>query len=119
MYPFPNKKSVIPGSDGAGTVEEVGSGVTRFKKGDKIVMLFNQAHIADPLIPEIIRIGLGGVIDGTLCQHGKFDEQGLVAMPATLTFQQASTLSCAALTAWNALYGLRNNALKPGETVLT
>lgn len=40
-------------------------------------------------------------------------------MPTTLNFQQASTLSCAALTAWNALYGVQGKSLKPGDTVLT
>ena len=40
-------------------------------------------------------------------------------MPTTLNFQQASTLSCAALTAWNALYGVLGKSLKPGDTVLT
>ena len=59
------------------------------------------------------------MIDGTLRQYGAFDEQGLVAMPGTLNFQQASTLSCAALTAWNGLYGLESRALKPGDVVLT
>ena len=40
-------------------------------------------------------------------------------MPTTLNFQQASTLSCAALTAWNALYGVEGKSLKPGDTILT
>ena len=40
-------------------------------------------------------------------------------MPTTLNFQQASTLTCAALTAWNALYGVLGKSLKPGDTVLT
>ena len=58
-------------------------------------------------------------MDGTLTQYGKFDEQGLVSMPETLSFQEASTLPCAALTAWDALYGLESRTLKPGDTVLT
>ena len=99
MHTLATKKSAVPASDGAGTVEEVGSGVSRFKKGDKVVTLFNQADIAGPLTSEIGKTGLGGMIDGTFCQYGKFDEQGQVAMPSTLTFQQANTLSCAALTA--------------------
>jgi NADPH:quinone reductase-like Zn-dependent oxidoreductase len=81
--------------------------------------LFNQAHIAGSMTPAIKMTSLGGTIDGTLTQYGTFDENGLVVMPETLDFQQASTLSCAALTAWNALYGLDSRALKPGEVVLT
>lgn len=56
---------------------------------------------------------------GTLREYGVFSEEGLVAMPENLNFLEASTLSCAALTAWNALYGLESRALKPGQTVLT
>lgn len=58
-------------------------------------------------------------MDGTLREYASFDEQGLVQMPTNLNFLEASTLSCAALTAWNALYGLETRALKPGQTVLT
>ncbi|MCJ1415957.1 hypothetical protein MMC32_002292 [Xylographa parallela] len=119
QYPFGTKPSVVPGSDGAGSVEAVGSGVTRFKKGDKVVILFNQGHLAGSLTPAALGTGVGGVVDGTLRQYGAFDEQGLVAMPETLDFQQASTLTCAAVTAWNALYGLESSSLKPGDTVLT
>ncbi|KAL8921211.1 MAG: hypothetical protein Q9208_005822 [Pyrenodesmia sp. 3 TL-2023] len=118
-YPFPTKDNVVPGSDGAGTVEAVGGRVTQFKPGDKVVTLFNQAHYAGPISVGIVGTGLGGSVDGTLRQYGSFEENGLVHMPSTLDFKQGSTLSCAALTAWNALYGLESKALKPGDTVLT
>ena len=111
---------VVPASDGAGVVEATGSRVTRFKTGDKVVPIFNQAHIAGPIDTETARTtGTGGSRDGTLRQYAAFDEQALVAMPETLDFKQASTLTCAALTAWNALYGLESKALRPGDTVLT
>lgn len=116
-YPFPVKDGVIPGSDGAGVVEKVGANVTRFKKGDKVATLFNQGHLAGSLNPTILGTGLGGVVDGTLREYGTFDEQGLVHIPSNLNFLEASTLPCAALTAWNALYGLK--PLQPGQTVLT
>lgn len=119
MYPFPVKDPMIPGSDGAGVVEAVGDRVTRFKPGDKVVTLFNQGHIAGSLDYGSVQTGLGGVLDGTLRQHGIFSENGLVSMPSNLNFAEASTLSCAAVTAWNALYGLETRALKPGEWVLT
>ncbi|KAI4205398.1 MAG: hypothetical protein LQ350_000439 [Teloschistes chrysophthalmus] len=118
-YPFPTKDNVVPGSDGAGTVEAVGSRVTQFKQGDKVLTLFNQTHYAGPINLTIVRTGLGGVFDGALRQYGTFEENGLVHMPSTLDFQQGSTLPCAALTAWNGLYGLESKALKAGDTVLT
>ena len=49
FYPFALRTGVVPASDGAGVVEAVGSGVTRFKKGDKVLTLFNQGHLAGSL----------------------------------------------------------------------
>ncbi|KAF1945248.1 alcohol dehydrogenase [Clathrospora elynae] len=118
-YPFPMKDNIVPGSDGAGTVEAVGKHVTRFKAGDKVVTLFNQGHIAGSLDSQSLSTGLGGAIDGTLREYAVLDEAGLVSSPQNLSMIEASTLSCAALTAWNALYGLESRALKPGQWVLT
>lgn len=118
-YILPVKDDTVPGSDGAGIVEATGPGVTRFKKGDKVVTLFNQAHLAGSPTPSILATGLGANLDGTFRQYGAFDEGGLVAMPETLSFEEAATLTCAGLTAWNALYGLTSLALKSGDTVLT
>lgn len=116
MYPFPLDLPVCPASDGAGEVLEVGSKVTLFKKGDKVVTLFNQAHQYGDIDMRASKSGLGGVYDGTLRQYGVFNETGLVHAPKNLNPAEACTLTCAGLTAWNALYGLR--ALKPGQTVL-
>jgi len=118
-YPFPMKDNIVPGSDGAGIVESVGKHVTRFKPGDKVVTLFNQGHLAGSLDQQSLSTGLGGALDGTLREYCVFDEAGLVPMPTNLNYLEASTLSCAALTAWNALYGLESRALKPGQYVLT
>lgn len=63
-----------------------------------------------------VSTGLGGVFDGTLREYAMFNENGLVRKPQNLSTVEASTLPCAALTAWNALYGLK--PLKPGQTVL-
>ncbi|RAO68082.1 uncharacterized protein BHQ10_004094 [Talaromyces amestolkiae] len=116
QYPFPTKFPVVPASDGAGEVVEVGSKVTEFKKGDKVATLFNQGHqYGDIDIPATLT-GLGGVIDGVLREYGIFDEKGLVKAARNLSPIENSTLSCAALTSWNALYGLK--PLKPGQTVL-
>jgi NADPH:quinone reductase-like Zn-dependent oxidoreductase len=107
----------VPGSDGAGEVIAIGSKVTRFKVGEKVTTLFNQGHLAGSLDFKSLATGLGGVLDGTLRQHGVFNEEGLVHMPENLTYLEGSTLTCAGLTAWNALYGLKQ--LMPGDYVLT
>ena len=93
--------------------------MTRFSTGQKVCTLFNQGHIAGYLTPATATTGLGGALDGTLRQYAVFPESGLVLAPATLTPIEASTLSCASVTAWNALYGLSDRALRPGDIVLT
>jgi NADPH:quinone reductase-like Zn-dependent oxidoreductase len=118
-YPHPIRDGVVPGSDGAGTVEATGSKVARFKAGDRVVTLYNQGHIYGRLTPSAAATGLGGSKDGCFRQYGVFDENGLVAMPKNLNFQEAATLSCAALTAWNGLYGLQGRTIMPGDVVLT
>jgi len=109
---------VVPCSDGAGEIVSVGPRVTTFQPGDKVCTLFNQGHLSGSLNSQSIQTGLGGVINGTLREYGIFEDSGLVKMPENLNFNQAATLSCAALTAWNALYG-GISPLKPGDTVLT
>jgi NADPH:quinone reductase-like Zn-dependent oxidoreductase len=76
-------------------------------------------HLDGPFTPQKSQISLGGSIDGTLRSAGIFSESGIVHMPKTLTFREASTLSCAALTAWNALMGLPGRPLRRGDYVLT
>lgn len=116
MYPFPLDIPVVPGSDGAGEVVAVGSKVTRWKKGSRVTTLFNQGHQFGPMTDAASKSGLGGVLDGTLRQYGTFNENGLVKTPDNLSDVEAATLPCAAVTSWNALYGLK--PLKPGQTVL-
>jgi NADPH:quinone reductase-like Zn-dependent oxidoreductase len=116
-FPFAVTNGVIPTSDGAGTVVAIGSKVSLFEVGDKVATLFSQGHLAGSLTPTTIAAGLGGARDGALREYGAFNEHGLVKTPSNLTALEASTLPCAALTAWNALYGLR--PLRPGQTVLT
>ncbi|EEH23212.2 hypothetical protein PABG_05423 [Paracoccidioides brasiliensis Pb03] len=117
LYPFPLSLPRVPCSDGAGIILATGPRVTQWRRGDRICTLFNQTHQANPITPESMNSGLGGVIDGTLRKYAVFPEYGLVRAPANLSPIEASTLSCAPLTAWNALYGLL--PLKAGDVVLT
>lgn len=119
MYPFAMRDGVVPASDGSGEVAETGSAVTRFKKGDKVLTLFNQGHLAGSLDYTSVTTGVGGTVDGALRQYGAYSEQGLVHMPSNLNWLEGSTLTCAGLTAWNGLYGLESRSLKPGDWVLT
>ena len=107
---------LVPLSDGAGEVIEVGEGVTRLKAGDRVAGIFMQGWLGGEMEPVHGHSALGGAIDGVLAEYRVFDEQGLVHIPAHLSFEQAATLPCAAVTAWNALFGL--HPLQPGQTVL-
>ncbi|KID79663.1 uncharacterized protein G6M90_00g017290 [Metarhizium brunneum] len=118
-YPFPVADNVVPGSDGAGTVLAVGRQVTRFQPGDKVVTLFNQEHIGGPITQDNAETGLGGTRHGVLRSVAAFNEQGLVRQPAGLSAVEAATLPCAGVTAWNALYGVADNQVAPGQWVLT
>jgi NADPH:quinone reductase-like Zn-dependent oxidoreductase len=81
-----------------------------------VVTLFNQQHQYGPIDPAGAASGLGGAVDGTLRQYGVFNENGVVRAPRNLNYLEAATLTCAGLTSWNALYGLK--PLLPGQTVL-
>src|ERR1700733_5972564 len=105
----------IPVSDGSGEVAAVGEGVTRWKVGDRGAAIFMQNWIDGPPTAEKSRGALGGDIDGMLAEYVVLKETGLVALPEHLSFQEAATLPCAAVTAWNAL---SVGDLKPGGTVL-
>ncbi|KAI1082140.1 zinc-binding dehydrogenase [Whalleya microplaca] len=118
-YPFTTKPDVIPGSDGAGVVLAVGKHVTRFKPGDKVITTLQPQHIGGSVTKQIARFGLGASVDGTLRSVGAFDEHGLVAMPEGLSFTEAATLTCAGVTAWNALFGVAGRHLSAGQWVLT
>ncbi|KAI1344469.1 putative zinc-containing alcohol dehydrogenase [Xylariaceae sp. FL0016] len=115
-YPFPANLPVVAGSDGAGEIVEVGAKVSKWKKGDNVVTLFNQGHQFGPVDLSSAATGLGGVFDGTLRQYAVINENGVVRSPKNLSPVEACTLTCAGLTSWNALYGLKQ--LKPGQWVL-
>ena len=110
------KRPMVPLSDGAGVVEEIGSSVTRFKKGDRVAPIFMQTWIDGPPTREKGASALGGSIDGVLRELAVFSEDGLVSSPASLSDVEVAALPCAAVTAWHALF--EHTHLAPGESVL-
>jgi NADPH:quinone reductase-like Zn-dependent oxidoreductase len=108
----------VPGSDGAGEVAELGEGVTHWKIGDRVCPIFMQGWIDGPITPPAPRTALGGGdLDGTLREYGAFHENGLVRIPDHLSFEEAATYPCAAVTAWQALVNV--GKIKAGDTILT
>ena len=109
--------NLIPLSDGAGEVVEVGPGARRFKPGDRVVNTFFPNWLAGPPDPRFLMRDLGGLEDGVACELRVFSEDAVLPIPPSMSFVQASTLPCAAVTAWNAV---RSHAqIGPEHTVLT
>jgi len=109
------KFPVIPLSDGAGEVAEVGPGVTQFKAGDRVAGTFFVNWVGGRIPPDAGRNSLGGMIDGMLCEYALLNETGAIKIPDYLSFERAATLPCAALTAWHAL--VESGHIRAGETV--
>jgi NADPH:quinone reductase-like Zn-dependent oxidoreductase len=112
----PAPANLIPLSDGAGDVMETGPDVTRFKPGDRVAGLFMQSWFGGDMEPDHVASSRGGAIDGVLAEYAVFEQDGVVALPQHLSFEEGATLPCAGVTAWNALYAGR--PLRSGETVL-
>ncbi len=113
------KPGLVPLSDGAGEVVAVGPEVTRVKPGDRVAGIFMPGWIGGAITEAAAATGLGGgAVDGVLAEQVLFDAEGLVHLPEHLSFEEGATLPCAAVTAWNALFG-GPRPLQPGESVLT
>jgi NADPH:quinone reductase-like Zn-dependent oxidoreductase len=110
----------IPCSDGAGEIVAVGEGVTRVKVGDRVCGIFMQRWLDGPLTAEKSRAALGGDVDGMLAEYVLLHHEGVVRFPEHLTYEEAATLPCAGVTAWNALHhaGDPTRPTQPAETVL-
>jgi len=115
-YPLPGRRGVVPLSDGAGEVVAVGSAVTRFKPGDRVMGSYFPKWRSGKLPPDAID-QLGCTLDGMAAENVVLDEQWAVPVPAHLTWEEGACLSCAAVTAWSALFG--GVPLLPGQSVLT
>ena len=112
----------IPGADIAGTVEEVGPSVKKFRKGDRV--------LAWPLIAcgacELCRQGRRGLclqweyfglhVDGSYAEFVSVPEESLIPLPKGISFEEAATLPVAGLTAYHALVTV--GQVRKGETVL-
>jgi len=106
-YPF------IPNSDGAGEVVAVGSAVSKFKVGDRVLSTLLQSWQGGDIQPADHASALGGSLDGMLCEYRALPETGLVHTPEHLTDVEAATLTCAGVTAWH-----KKGRVKAGDTVL-
>lgn len=110
------KLPLIPLSDGAGEVTALGAGACRFRVGDRVVAAFMPGWPDGPPTEEKARSALGADVQGMLAEEVVLPEAGLLPIPAHLSFEEAATLPCAAVTAWNAL--VETGGIRPGDAVL-
>jgi NADPH:quinone reductase-like Zn-dependent oxidoreductase len=110
------KKSIVPASDGAGEVVAVGDRVTRVKVGDRVAASFFPTWIDGGIDEQKHANALGGSIDGMLAEQVALPEAAWVKIPSRFSFEQAATLPCAGVTAWNALFEAAS--VRPGDVVL-
>ena len=115
-YGAPPRAGLVPLSDGVGEIVDLGAGVTRAGLGDRVAGIFMQGFLSGAITPQALTTALGGAIDGVLSEYVALSEEGVVQVPAHLTDEEAASLPCAAVTAWNAL--VREARIKAGDTVL-
>lgn len=114
----PTKVGVVPLSDGAGEVVALGDGVTQFAAGDRVIGCFHPRWFGGPIKADYLTDRLGANLDGMLAEYAVVSEEAAVPVPGDLSFEEAATLPCAAVTAWVAL--TRNQrGVTAGDTVLT
>ena len=106
----------VPLSDGAGEIVSVGAEVTNWKPGDRVAVPFFPAWIDGELSPAKAASALGGDVDGQLQEFALVRADAPLPIPDHLSFEQAATLPCAAVTAWNGLFV--SGKLRPGQTLL-
>ena len=111
------KVAGTPLSDGAGVVEAVGAGVTGLAPGDRVAGTFFQSWLeGPPMAAKGEALGCPPA-KGMLADYVTLSEKGVVKLASSLGFEEAATLPCAGVTAWNALMtGVR--PLERGQTVL-
>ncbi|KAJ2919575.1 hypothetical protein MD484_g840, partial [Candolleomyces efflorescens] len=115
-YPVGTNENLVPCSDMAGEVIAVGEDVKEWKQGDRVCSNFSTGHLHSDPNEASVATSLGGQSPGVLTEYRTFPAHALVKFPSHLSYVQASTLPCAALTAYNALHGPR--PVKAGDYVL-
>lgn len=111
------KLPMIPFSDAAGEIIAVGAEVKSFKVGDRVIGTFFQNWTGGEPNETKARTAKGaGDQPGMLAEQVVLEETGVIELPEHLSYEEAATLPCAALTAWNAV--VDKGKTKSGDTVL-
>ncbi|WP_338883131.1 NAD(P)-dependent alcohol dehydrogenase [Xenorhabdus sp. TH1] len=111
-----SREGLVPLSDGSGIIVEVGTNVSRLKVGQRVCPIFFHDWRTGSFKETDIQSALGGSFPGVLSEQIVIDEKSVVVIPEQFSAIEASTLPCAAVTAWQALF-VRGN-LNENSTVL-
>lgn len=116
MFPLPVKDNIIPCSDMAGEIIQVGEGVQDFAIGDYVTAPVSLIVLYGPVKDE--DNSLGGSVDGVLQQYITLPAYATIKLPKSSahTFTEWAAMVTTAYTVWNAFYG--SIPLRPGQTVL-
>lgn len=110
------QEKLIPLSDGAGEIVDVGPGVRGLNTGDRVIGTFFPDWQAGPLRMEHVASDVGGRFDGVACELRRFRQDAVVKLPEALSDMDGAALPCAAATAWNAV--VEKGKVGPGDRVL-
>jgi NADPH:quinone reductase-like Zn-dependent oxidoreductase len=116
-YVRDSKSGLVPCSDAAAEVVEVGEGVDDYRPGDRVISIFQPRWFGGPLPATANSDSYGSGQDGWLAEYKVVSRESVISIPAALSDDQAATLPCAGVTAWNALGGPA--PIRAGQTVLT
>lgn len=107
---------LIPGSDGAGLVAEVGQGTDHLKVGEAVVInpSLNWGDREDR--PSLSFKILGGPDPGTYAEYVVVPVENVFPKPSPLSFDEAAAVPLASLTAWRAV--ITRGQVRPGERVV-
>jgi NADPH:quinone reductase-like Zn-dependent oxidoreductase len=119
--PAPPSFPHVPGSDGAGVVDRVGSSVTSVSVGDEVV-----CNVAVTSAGSLEELGIDSVLDPSLQllgehrwgSHGPYvvlPARNVIARPPNRSWEECAAYSCATSTAWRML---RRARFDPSATVL-
>lgn len=106
----------IPGSDGAGLVEEIGQDVSGFEIGNEVVINPGMGWGENPNFPNPSFSVLGVPIDGTYAQYIKVPAANVFLKPAHLSWEEAAALPLAGLTAYRAV--VTKGQVQEGDVVI-
>ena len=108
---------LVPLSDGVGEVMTLGADVDDIAIGSRRLPCFNQGWLDGDLEDHMWAELVGGPLDGTAREYMCVKAAASVPVPDHLSDEEASTMCCAAITAWNALAEMPATALDRGTVV--